>query len=300
VKEPLTLTGLVETALAVRGARSVRQLSAFAQRHDQPITYTTLNHIRSGTYKSVPSAKTLRAIAWLAGVDEAVAFTAAGQPVPGPPLADDLPPGADNLSAKSRKAVIEMVRVLVDQEATVNREAISDATVRALIESARGGGQEPGAQQKIGVEDLGMTLLPQIAEQISEALLGYDFKDSLQGPGRVHAPSVEKLDAHVANAVDAVISPELANLAGEFIAGLRAEVKARVAPAYAAHHKTYAAWIDDRERWLMGLEAHEASNHEFPAPDRLDLAAHPDMPMMRDQIDRDMDAAGEENQDSDA
>jgi hypothetical protein len=183
VKEPLTLTGLVETALAVRGARSVRQLSAFAQRHDQPITYTTLNHIRSGTYKSVPSAKTLRAIAWLAGVDEAVAFTAAGQPVPGPPLADDLPPGADNLSAKSRKAVIEMVRVLVDLESTNHEQQPADP--------------RPGSHD--------------------------------------------------------------------------AEPAAAVEDGPVAEQKTWPA-------------------------DQYDLAAHQGMPMMRDQIDRKMDAAGEENQ----
>lgn len=116
MKEPLTLTGLVEASLVVCGARSVLQLSAFARRHDQPITYTTQDHIRSGTYKSLPSAKTVRPSAWLAGVDDAVAFRAAGRSIPNLPLADDLPLGADGVLANSRKAAIVMVKVMIDLE----------------------------------------------------------------------------------------------------------------------------------------------------------------------------------------
>ncbi|WIV42554.1 hypothetical protein [Glutamicibacter nicotianae] len=113
------LKGLIENA-AERHGKSVRQLASLAQGAGHKVTYTTLNHIRGGTYKSTPGAPTLRAIAYLAGVEESVAFAAAGQPVPGPPLADELPPGADNLSPKSRKAVVEMVRVLVDLESNNN------------------------------------------------------------------------------------------------------------------------------------------------------------------------------------
>ncbi|WP_461634469.1 hypothetical protein [Glutamicibacter soli] len=115
------LKSLVEMAVA-RHDKSVRQLAYLAQEAGHKVTYTTLNHIRGGTYKSTPGEPTLRAIAYLAGVEDSVAFTAAGQPVPGPPLADELPPGADNLSPKSRKAVVEMVRVLVDLEAGNNAE----------------------------------------------------------------------------------------------------------------------------------------------------------------------------------
>jgi len=94
----------------------MRQLGFAAQKAGYKVVGTTLGHIRAGRYKSEPSEDTIRAIAWLAGVDESVAFAAAGQQVPGPPLADELPPGADNLSPKSRKAVVEMVRVLVELE----------------------------------------------------------------------------------------------------------------------------------------------------------------------------------------
>lgn len=91
-------------------------MSFMAKDHGFRIVGTTINQIRNGTYKSVPSAETLRALAWLAGVSDEVAFTAAGQPVPGPPLGDELPHGADNLSPKSRKVVLDMVRVLIDLE----------------------------------------------------------------------------------------------------------------------------------------------------------------------------------------
>lgn len=97
---------------------SGRRLADAAQGKGFKVTHATLNSILGSTYKSTPSAETIRAIAWLAGVSDEVAFTAAGQPVPGPPLADELPPGTDNLSPKSRKAVIEMLRVLIDLEAS--------------------------------------------------------------------------------------------------------------------------------------------------------------------------------------
>lgn len=124
-----SLQSLLDQAV-VKRKTSVRQLGFAAQDAGYKVVGTTLGHIRAGRYKSVPSAETIRAIAWLAGVDESVAFAAAGQPVPGPPLADELPPGADNLSPKSRKAVVEMVRVLVDLETTSN-------DTRTILETGR-------------------------------------------------------------------------------------------------------------------------------------------------------------------
>lgn len=121
VNDTETLKGLIEMAIE-RHQTSARQLAFKAQEAGFKIVYTTINQIRNGIYKSKPSEVTLKAIAYLAGVEESVAFAAAGQPVPGPPLADELPPGADNLSPKSRKAVVEMVRVLVDLESSTNAQ----------------------------------------------------------------------------------------------------------------------------------------------------------------------------------
>lgn len=125
-----TLRDLVLKAVN-RHDTSGRQLAMIAQGHGFDITVTTINHLKAGTYKYKPSSETIRAIAWLAGVDDAVAFAAAGQPIPGPPLSDELPPGADNLSPKSRKAVVEMVRVLVDLEAGHHAQHASDTGTKS-------------------------------------------------------------------------------------------------------------------------------------------------------------------------
>ncbi|QDY64851.1 hypothetical protein FQA45_00170 [Glutamicibacter halophytocola] len=145
MNETETLKGLIEIAIE-RHQTSARQLAFKAQEAGFKIVYTTINQIRNGIYKSKPSEVTLKAIAYLAGVEESVAFAAAGQQVPGPPLADELPPGADLLSPKSRKAVVEMVRVLVDLEAGNNaqRTPESNNTPPQLRAVAPEGDTRPG------------------------------------------------------------------------------------------------------------------------------------------------------------
>lgn len=136
---------------------SARQLGFLAQREGFRIVATTINQIRSGSYKSTPSVETIRAIAWLAGVSDEVAFTAAGQPVPGPPLADELPPGVDNLSPKSRKAVIEMLRVLIDLEASSHDDQehaeANPSGERVAGEGGRRGGVGSGEKMMSVVDD---------------------------------------------------------------------------------------------------------------------------------------------------
>ena len=146
------LKGLMEMAVE-RHDKSVRQLAFMAQDAGHKATYTTLNQIRSGTYKYTPGEATIKAIAYLAGVEESVAFTAAGQPVPGPPLADELPPGADNLSPKSRKAVVEMVRVLVDLETGSNAQRTPDSNDTPTQLRAVAPTSAPDAGQKTGPDD---------------------------------------------------------------------------------------------------------------------------------------------------
>lgn len=115
MNEPTSLRQLAEKAVNDRKL-SGRRLAFLAQDHGFTMTPTTFNHLRAGTYKARPSEDTLRALAWLAGVPEEVAFTLAGRPAPGPPLADELPPGSDYLSPKARKVVIDLLRVLVTAE----------------------------------------------------------------------------------------------------------------------------------------------------------------------------------------
>ncbi|WP_209447712.1 helix-turn-helix domain-containing protein [Rhodococcus qingshengii] len=116
-----SLQGLIGKARRERNT-SIRQLAMQAQTAGHKIVGTTLNAIESGTYKSTPSDETIRAIAWLAGVDEETAFMAAGRRVPGPPFAAELPPGVDDLSPKEREAVIGLLRVLVAQRQEIDHE----------------------------------------------------------------------------------------------------------------------------------------------------------------------------------
>lgn len=121
VNEPQTLRSLVLAAKDAHGL-SMRQLAVRAQGRGFKVVDTTLNHIAAGTYKSDPKPETVRAIAWLSGVPDEVAFAAAGVPMPGPPFSEELPPGVDNLSPRSRRAAVEVLRALVEAE----QKAVAD------------------------------------------------------------------------------------------------------------------------------------------------------------------------------
>lgn len=149
-----TFKGLIELVVEWRQASS-RQLAFKGQEAGLKFTYTTLNQIRSNTYKSVPGEQTLRAIAWVADVEESVTFTAVGQPVPGPRLAGELPPGADSRSPKSWKAVVEMVRVLIDLEAGNSAECTASEPMKISRHQSYGVAPESniGQDQKTGPDN---------------------------------------------------------------------------------------------------------------------------------------------------
>lgn len=123
VNQPKSLSELIELAIRYRETSGLG-LSQLAAKNGHQLTAKTINQIRPGLYKSRPRESTIRAIAWLAGISKEVAFTAAGQSVPGPSFAEELPPGVDHLPANTRKAAIDMLRVLVD----MNRAASTYAT----------------------------------------------------------------------------------------------------------------------------------------------------------------------------
>lgn len=108
-----TLKDLLQQAKDQRGVTSGRALADLTTGREHTIDRTQVNQILAGTYKSELRPSTLRAIAWLAGVDEAEAFAAAEQPVPGPPFAKELPPKADYLTPMQRDAVITVIRALL-------------------------------------------------------------------------------------------------------------------------------------------------------------------------------------------
>lgn len=140
VNETDTLRGLIGKARRERDM-SVRQLALAAQGVGHKIVDTTLNAIQNGTYKSVPSGETIRAIGWLADVSDEIAFAAAGRTLPGPPFAEELPPGVDDLTSTERRAAIVMLRTLVAQRQEIRRYAdqssdgYSTAAARASTEA---------------------------------------------------------------------------------------------------------------------------------------------------------------------
>ncbi|WP_260844628.1 hypothetical protein [Micrococcus luteus] len=147
---PTSLKELAQLVFDMQGT-SARQVAQRAEKRGYRLTHTTINQMRAGTYKSVPKEETLRALADLAGVSVETAFHAAGLPVPGPPLADELPPGSDNLSPKSRAAVIQMLRVLIDLESNHDEHDHPDQHQdRERRTAKRGGarGGDAGAEQK--------------------------------------------------------------------------------------------------------------------------------------------------------
>lgn len=104
----------MDAAVAKEEARRPRGMS---------LNYTTAAKIARGDYSRTPSDGTIRAVAFLAGVSDEVAFTAAGRKLAGPPFADELPDGVDELDPRERRAALEILRVLVAQRQELNRHA---------------------------------------------------------------------------------------------------------------------------------------------------------------------------------
>lgn len=188
---PQSISEVVELA-AQRHDASCRQLAQIAQSHGFQITAATVDKLRARTNKSSPTPDTVRVIAWLAGVSEEVAFTAAGQTVPGPPLGEELPPGADNLPPKARKAVIEYTRVLIDQQ----------EQIRELTQQLEAAGQ---ALDRVGGEaparaDLVINQKTAAGDQFS-ATIG--VKTGASERGEEEAPAGGRASAHQ-RAVEAI------------------------------------------------------------------------------------------------
>jgi transcriptional regulator with XRE-family HTH domain len=140
---PMTLRDVAQAALAAHPGVSGRQLERLAKKRGLTISYTTINHLAAGTYKSRPSRKTLEALADLSGLDVEGVYRAAGEPLPRLPLRDDLPPDADLLDGTQRRLVVEMVRTFAQQ----NRQL---ATLRAgQREDVMGNAEHPAPTSNI-------------------------------------------------------------------------------------------------------------------------------------------------------
>jgi len=112
----LTLREIAQSVLDKHQV-SGRELTRRAAKAGLTLSYTTINGLAAGTYKSRPTAKTLAALAHLSDYTIEQVYAAAGLPVPLRPFAEDLPSDADTLSAEQRQAVLAVVR----QFASANR-----------------------------------------------------------------------------------------------------------------------------------------------------------------------------------
>jgi hypothetical protein len=127
------------TGAPLRGIQARVEAEEAIRPRGMSLNRTTASQILRGAHRGVPSPATIRAIGWLAGVPDDVAFAAAGRPEPGPPLADELPAGTDTLDRRERSVVLDVVRTLLvhRQEADQHKAAHAAALGEVEIELER-------------------------------------------------------------------------------------------------------------------------------------------------------------------
>lgn len=116
---PATLREVAQRASDRHDGKKGRGLAALAKQDGLTLSHSTVDKILSGTYFSTPGRKTIEALAALSGVPIADVYAAAGMPLPVGSLADLLPPDADLLTPDQRRVVVEMVRLLAQQQKLV-------------------------------------------------------------------------------------------------------------------------------------------------------------------------------------
>ncbi len=120
MNERLTLREVAQTVLTKHDV-SGRQLDALARSRGLTISYTTINAMAAGSYRSTPSDKTLDALVSLSGLDQAVVYAAARRPIPLAPLAERLPVDADSLTGEQQDAVLAVVRQFAKANRALDR-----------------------------------------------------------------------------------------------------------------------------------------------------------------------------------
>lgn len=126
VPPQMTLADLLRRAIDDRTGAPLRDIQALVEAEEavrprgMSLNRSTASQILRGAYRGTPSPATVRAIGWLAGVTDEVAFAAAGQPAPGRPLAEELPAAADTLNDRERAVVLDIVRALLAQRQRVH------------------------------------------------------------------------------------------------------------------------------------------------------------------------------------
>jgi transcriptional regulator with XRE-family HTH domain len=117
-EQPLTLRDVAMRAVDLHDGKRGRALGREAERLGLVLSYTTLDKILAGTYKSRPTPETLKALAKLARMPEAEVYAAANEPLPLAPFANELPADVDQLPPAARRVVLGLIRYLLDMERT--------------------------------------------------------------------------------------------------------------------------------------------------------------------------------------
>lgn len=166
----LSLREIAELASQRHGGARGRALDRIAKQQGLDLSYTTVDRILVGKYRSIPKPATLDALAVLAGVPKERVYKAAGVPMPMAPFAEQLPPDADLLTPLQRDAVLAVVRQFAQANRALHASGIqggaedeqrpaaiaapdeSPGTKEVMLRAARKTGRKTEAQR---AEELG-------------------------------------------------------------------------------------------------------------------------------------------------
>lgn len=115
----LTLRDVALAASERLGGVRGRALDREAKKRGLTLSYTTVDKIIAGTYKSKPKPETLNALAELSGIGRDKVYEAAKFPPPAPSLAEELGAAGEQLTPAQRKLVIDTVNLMARQNRIV-------------------------------------------------------------------------------------------------------------------------------------------------------------------------------------
>lgn len=123
--DALTLQQIAQRAVDRNGGSAGRSLDREAKRQGLTLSYTTVDKILAGTYRSTPKRVTLDALAVLAGLSKEQVYAAAGRPLPQAPFAEQLPPDVDLLTPTQRESVLSVIRQFVQSNLDLHEAVVS-------------------------------------------------------------------------------------------------------------------------------------------------------------------------------
>jgi hypothetical protein len=127
---------------------SSRDMQANARKAGARLSFTTVNSILNGDHTGAYKPYTLDAIAVVCGRSRSEVWRAAGRQLPSKPFADELPPGSDDLSPRSRRAVVGVIRALLAAEGADAAAEDEPSNVRRLDDARPTRSDRPKAARR--------------------------------------------------------------------------------------------------------------------------------------------------------